>query len=259
MTRLTAGGVSGSTFVGGGNTATYLDTTALWTYGDSLSWTKGTHAFKFGGEIRRGHSLGYDAGIAVTSTPRAVGGDAPLAAIPTTAIGATNMPGLAGTTVTGNNQRMRNLLSFLAGSLSGITQLYYLNSPTKLDAFDDYKTARLQARFWDDAITFFRQLVLVDPQSLASASALIAGHRLELEYLRETIDFTLRVTRNHGEASEWTADNEFYWRFATRNQEVPGALCSQLSSCEHNPVTVLSRVRLISRPPRGRSSRQHSR
>ncbi|MCC7071773.1 MAG: tetratricopeptide repeat protein [Deltaproteobacteria bacterium] len=85
----------------------------------------------------------------------------------------------------------------------------------------DYKAARLQARFWDDALTFFRQLVLVDPQSLASASALIAGHRLELEYLRETIDFTLRVTRDR-EASEWTADNEFYWRFATRNQEVPG-------------------------------------
>ena len=126
--------------LGGGTTATYNDVTTGLTYGDSLSWTKGKHSFKFGGEIRRGHSLGYDAGIATTSIPRAIGGDTSLGAIPTAAISSSNIPGLAGTATTGNNVRMRNLLSFLAGSLSSVTQFYYMQSPTKLDGFEDYKT-----------------------------------------------------------------------------------------------------------------------
>ena len=63
-----------------------------------------------------------------------------MSAIPAGAISTTNMPGLAGTTTTGNNQRMRNLLSFLAGSLSQVTQFYYMQAPTKLDTFEDYKT-----------------------------------------------------------------------------------------------------------------------
>src|SRR6185369_10581331 len=126
--------------LGGGTTATYNDTTVLMTYGDALSWTKGKHGFKFGGDIRRGNSLGYDAGITITSTPRAIGGDTSLGAIPTAAISTTNMPGLGGTATTGNNQRMRNLLSFLAGSVSQVTQFYYMQSPTKLDSFEDYKT-----------------------------------------------------------------------------------------------------------------------
>ncbi|MBI2150460.1 MAG: TonB-dependent receptor, partial [Acidobacteria bacterium] len=131
---------------GGGSTATYLDTSSMWTYADSLSWTKGTHTFKFGGEIRRARSLGSDAGISVTATPRAVGGDAPLGAIPTGAIGSANMPGLAGTATTGNNVRMRNMLSFLAGSLGSVTQFYYMQDPTKLDTFEDYKTFQYRVR-----------------------------------------------------------------------------------------------------------------
>jgi hypothetical protein len=127
--------------LGGGTTAQYNDTTALSTYGDSISWTKGRHAFKAGGEARFGHSLGYDAGITVTGIPRAVGGDTAFAPIPGPAIAAgANMPGLAGTAGSGNNQRMRSLLSFLAGSLSSVTQFYYMQDPTKLGSFEDYKT-----------------------------------------------------------------------------------------------------------------------
>src|SRR6185295_458861 len=84
--------------LGGGSTSTYNDITTLWTYSDALSWTKGKHGFKFGGDARFGHSLGYDAGIAITSTPRATGGDTQFSTIPTPAISSTNMPGLAGTT-----------------------------------------------------------------------------------------------------------------------------------------------------------------
>ena len=126
--------------LGGGNTQTFEDHTTLLQYADSVSWTKGTHAFKFGGEIRRGGSWGLDAGIGNTAIPRATGGDLATSPISTTAISITNMPGLAGTTAAGNNARMRNLLSFLAGSLGSITQYYYMQDPTKLDAWDDYKT-----------------------------------------------------------------------------------------------------------------------
>jgi len=144
--------------LGGGTTATYNDITNLLTASDSLSWTKGKHGFKSGGELRWGHSLGYDAGINVTSVPRAVGGDAPLAAISTTAISSTNMPGLAGTPTTGNNVRMRNLLSFLAGSLGSVTQFYYMQSPTKLDKFEDYKTfpQRVRDTHQNEASLFFK-------------------------------------------------------------------------------------------------------
>jgi Carboxypeptidase regulatory-like domain len=126
--------------LGGGVTAQYNDATVLTSYSDSLSWTKGKHGFKGGGELRFGHSLGYDAGISPTAIPRAVGGDTGFAPILAGAISTQNMPGLAGTTGTGNNQRMRSLLSFLAGSVSSVAQFYYMQDPKKLTAFEDYKT-----------------------------------------------------------------------------------------------------------------------
>jgi len=144
--------------LGGGTTATYNDVTNLMTYSDSLTWSKGQHGFKFGGDIRMGHSLGYDAGIAITSTPRANGGDTQFSTIPAAAIGTANMPGLAGTTAAGNNQRMRNLLSFLSGSLASVTQFYYMQSPTKLDAFEDYKSfpQRVRDTHQNEASFFFK-------------------------------------------------------------------------------------------------------
>lgn len=127
--------------LGGGTTAQYNDTTVLWAYGDSLSWTKGKHTFKGGAEVRFGHSLGYDAGISPTAIPRAVGGETAFSPIPTPAIAnGANMPGLAGNAGAGNNQRMRNLLDMLSGSIASISQFYFMQSPTKLSAFENYKT-----------------------------------------------------------------------------------------------------------------------
>jgi hypothetical protein len=135
------------------------DATPLWTYGDSLSWSKGKHAFKFGGELRKGYSKVWDEGFigsGIFSEPRLMGGDLTTSPISQTSISTTNMPGLAGTNASGNNQRMRNLLSYLAGSLSGVTQLVYMNSPTKLDAFEDYKTAPQRIRdFRQNELAFF--------------------------------------------------------------------------------------------------------
>src|SRR6185295_4184367 len=58
----------------GGSTSTYRDITTLWTYGDTLSWTKGKHAFKFGAELRRQNSWAKDAGVGTTALPRVSGG-----------------------------------------------------------------------------------------------------------------------------------------------------------------------------------------
>src|SRR5439155_26002957 len=124
---------------GNGATSSYQDRTKMFTYADTFSWAKGKHALKGGGELRRQNSWAKDTGVTITAVPRALGGDAPSAQIATAAISSTNMVGLAGTAATGNNARMRQLLSFLAGSLSSVTQAYYMQNPTKLDAFEDYR------------------------------------------------------------------------------------------------------------------------
>lgn len=131
-----------SQLLGGGTTSDYHDITNLWSFTDSIGWTKGKHAFKFGGEVRLTHSLGFDSGISPTSIPRAIGGDAPNALIPATAI-ANTIPafaGLAGTSASGNNLTMRNLLSFLAGSLNQVNQFYYVQDPKNLNTFENYLT-----------------------------------------------------------------------------------------------------------------------
>jgi hypothetical protein len=150
--------VNGAGFLGGNSTSSYLDTTPLWTVGDSLSWTKGKHAFKAGAEIRSGHSLGFDAGIAPTTVPRALSGENNLSPIPSTVIGTTNMPGLAGTTAAGNNLAMRQLLDFLSGSLSSVTQLQFMENPTNLTAYEDYKTYPWRTRDFhgNEASLFFK-------------------------------------------------------------------------------------------------------
>jgi hypothetical protein len=60
---------------------------------------------------------------------------------PIQGITSANIPGLQGTTTTGNNLAMRSLLTLLSGSLSRVTQLYWLGSADRLDAFDDYRTS----------------------------------------------------------------------------------------------------------------------
>jgi hypothetical protein len=139
-------------------TSTYNDVSSQWSWADSLSYTKSKHSFKFGGEARISYSYGQDSGVGTTSIPRAVGGDAPNASIPATAISTTNMPGLGGTTTTGNNQRMRNLLSFLSGSLAQVTQFYYMQDPNNLNRFEDYKTfpSRIRDTHRNEFSMFFK-------------------------------------------------------------------------------------------------------
>jgi hypothetical protein len=116
-----------------------MESTRLYTYTDSVTWTKGIHTFKGGAEVRIAKSLFGDdvQGNFWSTWGRAHGGESPLA--PIQGINSTNMPGLQGTSTTGNNVAMRSLLSLLSGSLSRVTQLYWVGSADRLDQWDDYR------------------------------------------------------------------------------------------------------------------------
>jgi Carboxypeptidase regulatory-like domain len=104
-----------------------------WVYADNLSWTKGKHSYKFGGEYRLSSTKSTNQGSVQTgpNRPRAIVGNASLA--PVSGIGRT---GLAGTTASGSQVVAENLLTFLSGSLSGISQGRFINEPKPV--WNDY-------------------------------------------------------------------------------------------------------------------------
>jgi hypothetical protein len=117
-------------------TAYISESSPVYSYADSISWTRGTHSFK-GGVEARFISSRYAADIDSNNFhayAMGFGGEAPLT--PIQGINTTNMPGLAGTATAGNSFAMRGLLSLLSGGLSTVTQLYWLSSADKLDSFD---------------------------------------------------------------------------------------------------------------------------
>jgi hypothetical protein len=131
--------------------STLFDRSPSTTYADTLSWTKGKHAFKGGAEFRfissRSTTDGPgDFGV-FDNYVQIVGGDlqlSPLATTGPTAIANTNpaMTGLA----TVNAQRARNLLTMLAGSVASVNERFWMSNPKKLDAFDDFRNSPFQVR-----------------------------------------------------------------------------------------------------------------
>jgi hypothetical protein len=94
----------------------------LYSYGDTLSWTKGAHAFKAGGEVRFASS---DSWNDTNFTPQAVLG---AGGVPVQNIDSVAIAGLSG-----NNQtRARNLLTDLAGSVGSIRQGFDIRDPKDL-------------------------------------------------------------------------------------------------------------------------------
>ena len=85
-----------------------------WVYADSVSWARGQHSFKFGGEYRLSSTKSTLQGSVQggPNRPRANIGNSPLAQV--TGIG---RAGLAGTSFNGSQQVAENLLTFLSGSL----------------------------------------------------------------------------------------------------------------------------------------------
>ena len=104
--------------------------TPLWTYADTVSWTKAKHAFKAGADLRMDKSDGYSN---LNLQPHATGGAGQIP-FPTF----TNfVPGL----LTTNSTTMQNLLGFLSGSIGTLNQLYFLKSADRLDKYEDLRTA----------------------------------------------------------------------------------------------------------------------
>ncbi len=112
------------------------DISPRYTIADTLTWTKGVHSFKFGGEFRinKSYSAQYGAGWGTNSRPYAIGGDADNAPIPEI------VPPegiLAGATGSGNMGALQNLLTFFAGSIAQVNQTYFINTPDDLEAWND--------------------------------------------------------------------------------------------------------------------------
>jgi hypothetical protein len=106
--------------------------TSLYTYADTLSWTKGQHAIRFGGEFRQNKSLGYSN---LNLIPHATGGTSNVVPVPTLS----NVIGNG--LLTTNAGTMSNVLQFLSGSIGGINQLYFVQDAQHLDKFVDFRTS----------------------------------------------------------------------------------------------------------------------
>jgi hypothetical protein len=124
----------------------------FWTFGNTLSWTRGTHAFKFGGELRRNSVSIWDNGEGSNANPMAAGRTetdtlfAQVTGITSTTPFMSGVPTvLAGTTTTGNVLAMRQMLSFLSGSVGNVTQNFYLNSSQDLK-WSDIQSAEYRER-----------------------------------------------------------------------------------------------------------------
>ena len=88
------------------------------TFANTMSWTTGSHSFKFGGELRLQSSLGWSAGEVI---PHAYGGDGD---VPVTGID--QIPGI----LPANESLAENVLLSLSGSLEYIAQKFEIREPT---------------------------------------------------------------------------------------------------------------------------------
>src|SRR5437867_9331115 len=127
-----------SHIIGGTNFApaiTQIDQSPRYSYADTISWTRGKHAFKTGAEFRITSSKSTWTGNAgtggafnnVDTVPGVHGGETQLT--PVAGISSRNIPGLAGNATTGNQDRMENLLVFLSGSVGRVGQFRFINRP----------------------------------------------------------------------------------------------------------------------------------
>jgi hypothetical protein len=116
-----------------------IDSSPRWTVSDTLSWSKGQHAFKFGATYVKATSKSETTGSSIVdhAFPVVFLGAAPLAPNNAFDLGNPNgwraaNPSLSPGLVTNNSNRMRDLLLFLNGSLGSIEQGRFINSPTQV-------------------------------------------------------------------------------------------------------------------------------
>jgi hypothetical protein len=104
-------------------------TSPIYTYSDTLSWTRGKHAFKTGFEARFSSSQGFNFGddpktlfasVTISGTAGAVATSGP------SITGISTIPGLTGSSIT----VAQNLLLDLSGSVSNVSRTFYIQKPT---------------------------------------------------------------------------------------------------------------------------------
>jgi len=154
----------GSNFYGGRGILSYSgkDISPRYTFGDTVSWTRRAHSFKFGSEVRLASSRSDNRWTGpffggFNTFPFAEGGVT--SGAPVAGISPATVPGLAGTPFAGNVAGMQNLLTFLAGSIGTIRQWYFINNaneivwndPTRdLDVTRDFRQNEFALFFKDD-------------------------------------------------------------------------------------------------------------
>jgi hypothetical protein len=124
--------------------------TPMWVYGDTLSWTKGKHALKFGAEIRRAfnNTFGTDEIIPKinlgpsSSTRQYFQTSANQYGVPIQGISSVNLPGLS----SNDAQRARDLLADLSGSVAQISEAFNLRQDPKNLEYLDYSQMYVKER-----------------------------------------------------------------------------------------------------------------
>ena len=134
-----------------------FDTSPRYQWGDTVSWVKGAHSVRFGGEFRRSNSFSRDAWLFNPtnfqwgdSFPEFQGGELP--GTPQTfenvdpSWGADSLAGSDASN--GNRRSMRDMLIFLSGSLASIKQVRYINNIQQSDqgVWNDPTTEPLMER-----------------------------------------------------------------------------------------------------------------
>jgi hypothetical protein len=137
-------------------TSTSWTDSILYSYGDSLSWTRGKHAFKFGAELRLPQNAGNGGVDPYPSITLGNNGSATQTVSPFST--ATNFPELTGLvssslvssfgTAASPRGDAASLLYFLNGSVSTASQFYYINNYSDLtnQRWQDYSTTGIRIR-----------------------------------------------------------------------------------------------------------------
>ena len=118
----------------------------LYNYADTLSWSKGQHAFRFGGEVRPTTSRGYS-NVPQHPIPHVNGGQGPTVS-PIASGGTTALSAVLGTT----RNNAANLLYTLAGSVDSVEMVYWM------DSFKDVEEGKWQSTVTKDDI--YRTIII---------------------------------------------------------------------------------------------------
>lgn len=122
----------------------------LWNYADTLSWSKGKHTFKFGGELRLPRTTGNGGlqpypTITLGNNTSATATASPFGTVSNFSA---DLPGLLNSApplsgVTAARTNVTNLLYYLSGSVSSASNSYWINNFTNVNngVWSDYSTS----------------------------------------------------------------------------------------------------------------------